>query len=102
MEFLPHPERIEAFCHKWKVREFSVFGSVARGMAGPDSDVDVLVDFDETAEWSLFDLAEMRDELSYVWDGREVDLVTRSSIERSRNPIRKKSILDSLEVIHGS
>ena len=42
-------EQIEAFCRKWRVREFSLFGSVLRDDFRPDSDVDVLVVFDEAA-----------------------------------------------------
>jgi predicted nucleotidyltransferase len=37
--------QIEAFCKKWKIVEFSLFGSVLRDDFGPDSDVDVLVKF---------------------------------------------------------
>ena len=37
--------RIEAFCRKWKIREFSLFGSVLREDFRPDSDIDVLVSF---------------------------------------------------------
>ena len=38
-------KKIVEFCHKWKVREFSVFGSVLRDDFRSDSDIDVIVDF---------------------------------------------------------
>ncbi|MEX0704321.1 MAG: nucleotidyltransferase family protein [Planctomycetales bacterium] len=94
-------ERIEAFCRKWKVREFALFGSVLREDFGPDSDVDVLVTFDTDAHWSLFDLAEMRDELRTIF-GREVDLATRRGVEASRNPQRRAAILSSAQVIYAA
>jgi uncharacterized protein with HEPN domain len=49
-------DRIGGFCHRWKIREFSVFGSVLREDFGPDSDADVLVSFEAEAEWDLFHL----------------------------------------------
>lgn len=54
-----------------------IFGSVARGEAGPDSDVDLLVDLDE--DQSLFDQIALRQEIEDLL-GRKVDLVTEQSI----------------------
>jgi len=89
-------KRIEAFCRKWKVNEFSLFGSVLRDDFRPDSDVDVLVVFEEEAPWSLWDLVEMRDELRAMF-GREVDVVEKRAL---RNPFRKHHILGTHEVIY--
>ncbi|MBI5901953.1 MAG: nucleotidyltransferase domain-containing protein [Deltaproteobacteria bacterium] len=52
-------EKIAEFCKKWQVREFALFGSVLRDDFRPDSDIDVLVTFDEEARHSLFDLVHM-------------------------------------------
>jgi predicted nucleotidyltransferase len=41
----PRPDQIRAYCHKWRIRELALFGSVLRDDFGPDSDVDVLVSF---------------------------------------------------------
>ena len=87
---------IEDFCRRWKITEFSFFGSVLRDDFGPDSDVDVLVSFAEDARWSLFDHVDMEDELREIF-GRDVDVVTRRAIERSRNWIRRRAILDGTE-----
>jgi predicted nucleotidyltransferase len=87
-------EKLRDFCRKWKVTEFSLFGSVVRDDFGPDSDVDVLVTFEEDARWTLFDVTDMRDELRTLF-GRPVDLLTRRAVEGSLNPIRKTSILSS-------
>jgi predicted nucleotidyltransferase len=85
-------EKLRDFCRKWKITEFSFFGSVLRDDFRPESDVDVLVTFEEGAPWSLFSMVHMEDELVEIF-GRPVDLLTRRSIERSLNPIRRDSIL---------
>ena len=90
------PEKIAAFCQRWKIVELSLFGSVLRDDFRPDSDVDVLVTFAPEADWSLFDHVAMEEELSAVV-GRKVDLVSRRAIERSTNWIRRQAILDSAE-----
>ncbi len=87
---------IEAFCRKWRVREFCLFGSVLREDFSPQSDVDVLVDFEPDAPWSLMDLVDMIEELKQIF-GREVDLIEKSAI---RNPFRRHSILKNREVIY--
>ena len=94
-------EKITAFCHKWKIDEFALFGSVLRKDFGPESDIDVLVTFAPDASWSLLDHVEMQDELKIVF-GRNVDLVSKRGIEQSRNHIRRKEILDSAEVIYAA
>lgn len=85
-------EKLRDFCRKWKITEFSLFGSVVRDDFGPESDVDVLVTFAPDARRSLFDMVHMEDELVEIF-GREVDLLTRRAVERSLNHIRRDSIL---------
>lgn len=94
-------EKIAEFCKKWNVREFSLFGSVLRDDFRPDSDIDVLVTFDEEARHSLFDLVHMGDELKDIF-GRKVDLVSRRGIESSRNYIRRNAILNSAEIVYAA
>lgn len=94
-------EKIAEFCRKWKIREFSFFGSVLRDDFRPDSDIDVLVTFDESARHSLFELVDMQDELKEIF-GREVDLVSRRGVESSRNYIRRHAILSSAEAIYAA
>jgi len=91
-------DRLRAFCDRWQVAELALFGSVLRDDFRPDSDIDVLVTFAPDARPTLFDLAEMQAELAGIF-GREVDLVTRRGIERSRNPRRRQAILTSARVI---
>lgn len=92
-------DHIEDYCRKWKIRQFALFGSVLREDFGPDSDVDVLVTFDDSARWGLWDLIAAEEELAELL-GRPVDLVERRSVEQSENWIRRKSILDSARTIY--
>lgn len=91
-------EAIADFCRRWKVAEFSVFGSVARGEERPDSDVDVMLEFTPDEEWDLFDLGRMAVELQDIF-GREVDLVERGTVV---NPFRRQSIERDLKVIYAA
>ena len=92
-------DRIVAFCQRWKIVEFALFGSVLRDDFGPDSDIDVLVTFAPDAGWSLFDKVDMLEELQAVL-GRDADLVERPAIEHSRNYMRRKAILRSARTIY--
>lgn len=91
-------DRIAAFCRKWKVVEFALFGSVLRDDFRPDSDVDIVVELAEGAPWSLFEWVDMIDELKAMF-GREIDLVEKSAIT---NPFRRKAILGSREVLYAA
>jgi hypothetical protein len=92
-------ERIREFCRRWKIEEFSLFGSVLREDFRPNSDIDVLVTFARDAHWGLFDLGRMEDELRGIFN-RDVDLVTRRSVEESPNAIRRDHILMNTETVH--
>ena len=71
---IPH-EEIAEFCRKWGIRRLAFFGSVVRDDFGPDSDVDVLVEFrDRTPGMKFF--WDMPNELSQILGGREVDVTT--------------------------
>ena len=60
------------------VRRIGVFGSVARGEAGPESDVDILVEFNNVPD--LYDFAALRDRLTEIL-GRPVDLTTPQALK---------------------
>jgi uncharacterized protein len=92
-------KKIDVFCKRWNILEMSIFGSALRSDFRPDSDVDVLVSFAPEAKNSLFDMVRMQNELKGIF-GREVDLVSRNGVEYSRNYLRRKTILESAQVIH--
>ncbi|MBP6875070.1 MAG: nucleotidyltransferase domain-containing protein [Candidatus Eisenbacteria bacterium] len=89
------------FCAKWKIAEFSLFGSILGDNFTAASDVDILISFQDEARWNLFDFVTMREDLIGLL-GREVDLLERTAIERSRNYIRRDSILRSARVVYAA
>jgi len=93
--------KLATFCKRWNVSEFALFGSVLRADFGPRSDVDVLVSFTPKTRVTLFEMAQMQTELQSIFK-RDVDLVSRRGVERSRNYLRRKRILDSAHVIHNN
>jgi len=89
-------DRVRDFCQRWKIAEFSIFGSALREDFQPESDVDILISFEPDIPWSLFDWVDMIEELKNIF-GREVDLVEKSGL---RNPFRRQEILSSRKVIY--
>lgn len=83
------PEWLSDFCRRWKIVEFGLFGSAARGELRPESDIDFLVTFESGAGVSLMDLVRAKRELEQRL-GRRVDLVERAGL---RNPYRREAIL---------
>ncbi len=91
-------DRITEFCRRWRVKELAIFGSALGDDFRPDSDVDVLVVFQDDAKWNLFDHLKAEEELKQIF-GREVDLVEKKAI---RNPFRRQHILSNNEVIYAA
>lgn len=84
-------------CQKYHVKRLSLFGSVARGDARADSDVDVLVEFVGKRRPGLRGMADFKRLLSGIFPGRDVDLVTAGALE---NPYRRKLIKKDMEVLY--
>lgn len=74
-------ERIAEFCRSNGIRKLSLFGSVLRDDFGPESDVDVLVEFEPGARVGLIRLAGLEIELSHII-GRKVDIRTPQDLSR--------------------
>ncbi len=93
---------LAAFCRRYGVARLEVFGSAARGVGfDPDrSDVDFLVTFTPAARNDLAAFADLKEGLEKLL-GRPVDLVEREVIERSRNFIRRRAILEEAETVYG-
>jgi len=94
-------DRIAAFCRKWRITEFALFGSVLRDDFGPDSDVDVLVQFEpgHTPGWEIVDLA---DELAALLGGRRVDLVNPRYLDPRLRQRVLRSALVQYEAPHAA
>ena len=90
---------IQVFSNKWLVKQMSIFGSALRDDFDPKtSDVDILIEFLPEASWG-FEIATIKQELEAIFK-RSVDLVSKKAIEKSKNPYRKKEILESSQVIY--
>ena len=71
--------KLAQICKRYRVRELSVFGSAARGTMGPDSDIDLLVEFLPEAEPGLLDHAGLMLDLADLLC-RKVDLVAKNDL----------------------
>jgi predicted nucleotidyltransferase len=88
---------IAALCRKYGVRKLSVFGSAARGEMKPESDVDLMLEFDPASKTSLWDYPAMQEEFSALFDHRRIEF---ASPEILRNPFRRKTILPDLKTLY--
>jgi predicted nucleotidyltransferase len=77
----------------------SLFGSALRGALRPESDVDVLVSFQEGAEPTLFEFSWLARQLGELL-GREVDVLIRRGVDQSRIPCRRREILETAETFY--
>src|SRR5204863_2073480 len=75
-------QALAQLCRRHGIRRLALFGSVLKGTARPDSDIDLLVEFEPTAKPTLLDLAAMEEELSRLLGGRRVDLRTAAELSR--------------------
>lgn len=90
---------IEDFCRRWKISEFSLFGSVLREDFRPDSDVDFLVSFHEGAKPGWPAIVDLHDELSALLQ-RPVQVVERPAVEAAENYIKRRHILATAEPVY--
>ena len=91
-------EDVILLCEKYCIIELSIFGSSIRDDFTPDSDVDMLVAFDEQSKITLFDIMDLEKEFSQLFK-RKVDVVEKKSL---KNPIRRNRILSTLEKIYAA
>ena len=90
-------DEVADFCRRNQIRSLALFGSVLGDAFGPDSDVDVLVEFEPQAQIGFIALGRMRRELAELL-GRPVDLVPRDGLK----PILREAVLSSAEVVYAA
>lgn len=90
-------EKIADFCHRYHVRQLQLFGSTLGEGFGPESDVDVLVEFEPDAQIGFIALSRMRRELEELFQ-RPVDLVPRDGLK----PRIREAVLSNAEVIYAA
>ena len=91
------PTRLAGICRRYQVRQLSVFGSVARGQARSDSDVDLLVEFFPDAGIGLIRYAGLMLALAELL-GRKVDLVTKPALK----PALRDAILEEAQLLYAA
>lgn len=92
-------EQIKKICDRWQIVEFSLFGSILRDDFQSTSDIDVLISFAPNARKGLLVLARIKHELEDLL-GRNIDILTKKSIEQSHNKTRSDNILKSAQVLY--
>ncbi|MFZ5859451.1 MAG: nucleotidyltransferase family protein [Spirochaetota bacterium] len=75
-------EQIAEFCQQHHISKLALFGSALRKDFGPESDIDLLVEFEQGHTPGLFGIARMERELSVILGGRKVDLRTPEDLSR--------------------
>jgi uncharacterized protein len=86
-------------CQRWKIKALYLFGSVLREDFRPNSDIDIMVEFEADAPWGLLEFVRLKRELETLFD-RDVDLITKKSIEQSHNWIRRQEILGTAQAVY--
>jgi predicted nucleotidyltransferase len=86
---------LEAFCTRHHIQRLALFGSVLRDDFGPDSDVDILVEFEPEAQVGYFTLVTIQHELENMI-GREVDLLTPGAL----NPRFRHRVIAKAQVVY--
>jgi predicted nucleotidyltransferase len=87
---------LNSLVERFHIRRLSIFGSAARGELRPDSDIDLLVEFEPEGAPSLWSQTELQDGLSRLFGGRPVDIVPPEVL---RNPYRRETIERDLKVL---
>ena len=78
----PDDEALADFCRAHGIRHLSVFGSTIKGTARPDSDLDLLVEFEPDRIPGLLGMAKLEEELSALMGGKTIDLRTAGDLSR--------------------
>jgi predicted nucleotidyltransferase len=91
------PKQLQDFCQRYHVQRLAMFGSMARGTAHPQSDVDLLVTFQPDAHIGLITFSKMQRELSDMFH-RRVDSVPQDGLK----PVIRDSILADAQELYAA
>lgn len=89
--------QLERLARRYHIRRLALFGSAARGELGPDSDIDLLVEFEPGQAPSLWAEQELQGSFSRLFGGRRVDIAPPGIL---RNPYRRKYIERDMKVLY--
>jgi uncharacterized protein len=88
-------EQVADFCRRHHIRRLALFGSVLRDDFRPESDVDVLVEFEPEHRYTYFTLAQIEEELAGLL-GRKVDV----HVPKSLHPFIRDKVLGQAEPVY--
>ena len=91
------PNQLKEFCRRNRIKKLTLFGSALRADFGPDSDIDLLVEFEPGAQVGFLALNRMRRELEALL-GRPVDLVPQEGLK----PLICEHVLSTSEVVYAA
>ncbi len=94
-------EKLSEICKRYKIIELALFGSALREDFTNKSDIDLLVEFMPDSGITLFNIVDLKDEFEKLF-GRDVDIVPKNAVKKSRNYLRKNAILKNYKVIYAS
>ncbi|MBE9061944.1 nucleotidyltransferase domain-containing protein [cf. Phormidesmis sp. LEGE 11477] len=94
-------EKLQNFCEEKPIDELAFFGSVLRADFREDSDIDILVVLDTDCQIGLLEFFSLEEQFSELFQ-RDVDLLERGPIEKDYNWIRRREILNTVQVIYES
>lgn len=92
-------ETLQQLVHRFHIRRLVLFGSAARGELGPDSDIDLLLEFEDGGSPSLGGMVEIQEAFSRLFRGRKVDVATPSILN---NPYRRRSIEKDMKELYAA
>jgi predicted nucleotidyltransferase len=85
-----------SYCKKNHIKKLALFGSILREDFHADSDIDILVEFEKDHTPGFFDLIRMQEQLSVLFQGKEVDLRTPDDLSK----YFRKKVISNAEVIY--
>jgi uncharacterized protein len=90
------PQALAQVCRARGVRKVLLFGSRVRGDARPDSDVDLIVDYNPASGMTMFKFMDLEEELARLFHGLKVDVISSRGI----SPYIKDSLLRTTRVLY--
>jgi len=90
---------LQELAQRYHIRRLDLFGSAARGELKPDSDIDLLVEFEKGRSPSLGGMVEIRDAFVALFGGRKVDVATPAILN---NPYRQREIVKNMEELYAA
>lgn len=94
-------KKLSEICRRYRISELALFGSALRENYTEKSDIDLLVEFIPDSGITLFNIVDLKEEFEKLF-GREVDIVSKNAVKRSRNYLRKKAIFENVKVIYAA